>query len=527
MSAVPIEKTEAPPSSDLYGPDYYASHCGPVPYDRAHPQWMSFFGSIADELIRVFRPVRMFDAGCAHGFLVEAFWDRGVEARGRDISSFAISQVRPDVRPFCAVGSLAEPIEGEYDLITCIEVLEHMPEAEGIRAIANMTAVTDRIVFSSSPTDLVEPTHVNLKPAIYWLHLFAAHGFAPLVSVMLPSITPYALAFERSETGRGERDLLACAELVRLRLQIAALNGVVQDRDRSIAEANTQLATRNETVDRLGQELAQHCQSVAALSDQLAERERTISAQERTIAEAGNELDKRTGEHDATARELNEQITKRNETVDRLGQELAQHRQSVAALSDQLADRERTITTQIERIASVEQQLRDCEGREAELRGTIAQLQDQYAAILASSVWQATRPIRTAAGAIPRPLRRFMRRGVKLAWWSVTLQLPRRIRERNRALGGGQDAVAALQPAVADIMARPVREQLVPSADRDVILAAGLFDEDWYCRSYPDVGGCQVFCVRRSRETLHVVEGITDHGTSDQGRGYRGTAARL
>ena len=167
--------------------------------------------------------------------------------------------MRPDVRPFCAVGSLAEPIEGEYDLITCIEVLEHMPEAEGIRAIANMTAVTDRIVFSSSPTDLVEPTHVNLKPAIYWLHLFAAHGFAPLVSVMLPSITPYALAFERSKTAVVSGTFLACAELVRLRLQIAALNGVVQDRDRSIAEANTQLATRNETVDRLGRGLAQHC----------------------------------------------------------------------------------------------------------------------------------------------------------------------------------------------------------------------------------------------------------------------------
>ena len=29
--------------------------------------------------------------------------------------------------------------------------------------------------------------------------------------------------------------------------------------------------------------------------------------------------------------------------------------------------------------------------------------------------------------------------------------------------------------------------------------------------------GCQVFCVRRSRETLYEVEGITDHGTSDQG----------
>ena len=29
--------------------------------------------------------------------------------------------------------------------------------------------------------------------------------------------------------------------------------------------------------------------------------------------------------------------------------------------------------------------------------------------------------------------------------------------------------------------------------------------------------GCQIFCVRESRETLYVVEEITGHGTSDQG----------
>lgn len=30
--------------------------------------------------------------------------------------------------------------------------------------------------------------------------------------------------------------------------------------------------------------------------------------------------------------------------------------------------------------------------------------------------------------------------------------------------------------------------------------------------------GCQVFCVRGSRETLYLVEGITDYGTGNQGR---------
>src|SRR5258708_4713731 len=112
-----------------YGPGYYRKHCGPLPYDRSCPHWGIFFGGVAETLIRSFRPRRVFDAGCALGFLVEAFWDRGVEAWGRDISEFAISEVRVDLRGFCSVGSVADPIEGRFDLITCIEVLEHMPEA--------------------------------------------------------------------------------------------------------------------------------------------------------------------------------------------------------------------------------------------------------------------------------------------------------------------------------------------------------------------------------------------------------------
>jgi hypothetical protein len=39
--------------------------------------------------------------------------------------------------------------------------------------------------------------------------------------VTVPSITPYALVFERSEIGREERDLMCCAELVWQRLQLA------------------------------------------------------------------------------------------------------------------------------------------------------------------------------------------------------------------------------------------------------------------------------------------------------------------
>jgi SAM-dependent methyltransferase len=237
-------------AGEIFDREYYATHCGSLPYDHSCGFWAGFFGRIADELMRSFRPRRVFDAGCAHGFLVEAFWDRGVEAWGRDISRFANSDVRPDLRQYCAVGSIADPIEGRYDLITCIEVLEHMPEADAIQAIAAMACVTDRILFSSSPSDFNEPTHINVRPAIYWLRLFAAQGFAPDMGYDATFILPHTLMLERADVAPRERDLSACAELVRIRLLLA-------DRERANRELEAERARVNHelVIERVNHEL--------------------------------------------------------------------------------------------------------------------------------------------------------------------------------------------------------------------------------------------------------------------------------
>jgi 2-polyprenyl-3-methyl-5-hydroxy-6-metoxy-1,4-benzoquinol methylase len=61
----------------VYDAAYFQSHCGPVPYTRSEPQWPAVFGGFADHLIRALQPARVLDVGCALGFLVEAFWERG------------------------------------------------------------------------------------------------------------------------------------------------------------------------------------------------------------------------------------------------------------------------------------------------------------------------------------------------------------------------------------------------------------------------------------------------------------------
>lgn len=182
---------------DEYDKDYYDSHCG-APYDRSIPGWLICFGRIADYIVKRISPRTVLDAGCAKGFLVESLRDRGVEAFGVDISEYAISVVREDIRPYCQVGNLIDslPLE-KYDLITCIEVLEHLSESAARKTIRNLCAHTDDIIFSSTPSDVREDTHFNVRPQEYWIELFAACGFCYDHSFDCSFIAPQAMRFRR------------------------------------------------------------------------------------------------------------------------------------------------------------------------------------------------------------------------------------------------------------------------------------------------------------------------------------------
>ncbi len=181
---------------DNYGKAYYDRMCA-VPYDRDQPTWKNHFQTLAKTLVERYHPHRTMDVGCAKGFLVEHLRDAGVEAFGVDISPYAISQARNDLRAFFQVANGAESLSGQFDLITCIEVAEHMPEADARRMIADMCQHTDHVIFSSTNEDFEEPTHINMHPEIYWVELFRQHGFYPDAHFCPGFITPQAKRFLR------------------------------------------------------------------------------------------------------------------------------------------------------------------------------------------------------------------------------------------------------------------------------------------------------------------------------------------
>jgi SAM-dependent methyltransferase len=188
---------ENPPNSlsTLFGEYYYMHNCG-APYERTET-WLAFFGKIADRILSDFHPQTVLDAGCAKGFLVEGFRSRGVEAWGIDLSEFAIQSVHADIKNYCFVGSIAQPLPRKYDLIVSIEVVEHMPAEEAVRAIENLCQYSDNIIISTSPYDYKEATHMNVHPPDYWARQFARFGFYHDIDYDASFITPWAMRFYR------------------------------------------------------------------------------------------------------------------------------------------------------------------------------------------------------------------------------------------------------------------------------------------------------------------------------------------
>jgi SAM-dependent methyltransferase len=193
----PAGATRPPAVGDASFDAYYYANCCGDPYTRSEPL-LRFFGGIADRLIADIAPKTVLDAGCAIGLLVEALRERGVDATGVDLSSYAIGQAGEGLRAYCRHGSIADEFPARYDLIVSLEVLEHMPAREADAAIANFCRHADDVVFSSSPLDYKEPTHINVHPPEYWAEAFARHGFYRDVDFDASYITPWAARFRRS-----------------------------------------------------------------------------------------------------------------------------------------------------------------------------------------------------------------------------------------------------------------------------------------------------------------------------------------
>lgn len=234
--------TEAPPlasGTPQYGASYFANYWGGGgPYER-NERWLEFFGGVADGIVRDLHPTKVLDAGCALGLLVEELVKRGVDARGIDISEYAIESVHESVRDRCRVASLTEPLADRYDLITCIEVVEHVPPEETDRAIANLCAATDQLLLSTTPQDYGEPTHLRVQPPEAWSAALAREGFYRDLERDFSYLSPWAALYTRLEEPVAETVRRYDRAWWRLRREVGEVRGSLLATQEKLSEATS------------------------------------------------------------------------------------------------------------------------------------------------------------------------------------------------------------------------------------------------------------------------------------------------
>jgi len=262
---------EAPAGADgqiEYGDFYYRHDCG-VPYER-NEYWLGFFDRIADSIVREFHPSSVLDAGCAMGFLVEALRKRGVDARGVDVSEYAISQVHESVGEHCSVGTLTEPLGQRYALIACIEVIEHIAPAEADKVIANLCAATDRLLLSTTPEDYGEATHLNVQPPEVWSAALAREGFLRDLDHDLSYLTPWAAVYSRREEPLAETVRNYDRSWWRLRHEVSEVRTALLKAQEQLAELESD---EGENRPELLQELDRRNEEILRLRDLLIGRD--------------------------------------------------------------------------------------------------------------------------------------------------------------------------------------------------------------------------------------------------------------
>ena len=150
-------------------------------------------GWIADKVQMAGMPI--LDVGCGGGILSESMASAGANVKGIDLSEKALSVARLHALEtgtrvgyeLISAEALAEREDGSFDVITCMEMLEHVPDpASTIAACARLAKPGAHLFFST----------INRNPQAY---LFAILGAEYLLRLLPRGTHDYAKFIKPAE----------------------------------------------------------------------------------------------------------------------------------------------------------------------------------------------------------------------------------------------------------------------------------------------------------------------------------------
>ncbi len=145
---------------------------------------------------------KVVDVGCGGGILAESMSRLGAQVKGIDLAEKSLkvaqlhgleSGVKVDYEAISAE-ALADRESGQYDVVTCMEMLEHVPDPSAtIAACAKMVKVGGWVFFST----------INRNPKSF---LFAIVGAEYVLRILPKGTHEYAKFIKPSELADAARD---------------------------------------------------------------------------------------------------------------------------------------------------------------------------------------------------------------------------------------------------------------------------------------------------------------------------------
>ena len=139
------------------------------PLHEINPQRVSYIEQQASGL----DGKRILDVGCGGGILAEALALKGARVTGIDMAELSLKVARLHLHEsgleidyqLSTVEAFAEQHETQFDIVTCLEMLEHVPDPASIITSATRLLKTDGILFLST---------INRNPKSFALAILGA-----------------------------------------------------------------------------------------------------------------------------------------------------------------------------------------------------------------------------------------------------------------------------------------------------------------------------------------------------------------
>jgi hypothetical protein len=121
----------------------------------------------------------VLDVGCGRGAWLREWQNAGASlVHGIDGPYVQKESLLIPAEDFTAIDlSKAFALGRRYDLVTCLEVAEHIPRSTSETFISSLVAHSDLILFSAATPGQGGENHINERPLSFWQRAFAVHGY--------------------------------------------------------------------------------------------------------------------------------------------------------------------------------------------------------------------------------------------------------------------------------------------------------------------------------------------------------------